>query len=197
MLQPTFYELAKSGKDLYVRSMTSGSCVNVKNSRSMLPFGNMQNVEPCVEMHNQIEKHLESLGYEYDLIILSDGENFIQEYYVEDATTYASYVSRHGKKTIIVGQAPYGGERCLNKDYSNYQNCSANKRSSIHDFQTAKLAGVQFADLGSLFCVKNFCPILIGDAPVSGDYHLTDVSARDIAPFFLEFLESAEVPTSN
>jgi peptidoglycan/LPS O-acetylase OafA/YrhL len=197
MLQPTFYELAKSGKDLYVRSMTSGSCVNVKNSRSMLPFGNMQNVEPCVEMHNQIEKHLDSLGYKYDLIILSDGENFIQENYVADATVYASYVSRHGKKTIIVGQAPYGGERCLNKDYSNYQNCSASKRSSIHDFQTAKRAGVQYADLGSLFCVKNFCPLLIGDAPVSGDYHLTDASARGIAPYFLEFLESAEVPTSN
>jgi peptidoglycan/LPS O-acetylase OafA/YrhL len=197
MLQPTFYELAKSGKDLYVRSMTSGSCVNVKNSRSMLPFGNLKNVEPCVEMHNQIEKHLDSLGYKYDLIILSDGENFIQENYVADATVYASYVSRHGKKTIIVGQAPYGGERCLNKDYSNYQNCSASKRSSIHDFQTAKRAGVQYADLGSLFCVKNFCPLLIGDAPVSGDYHLTDASARGIAPYFLEFLESAEVPTSN
>jgi peptidoglycan/LPS O-acetylase OafA/YrhL len=197
MLQPTFYELAKAGKDIYVRSMTSGSCVNVKNSRSMLPFGNMQNVEPCVEMHNQIEKHLESLGYKYDLIILSDGENFILEHYVADAVAYATTVSRHAKKTVIVGQAPYGGERCLNKDYSNYQNCSASKRSSIHDFQTAKLAGVQYADLGSLFCVKNFCPILIGDAPVSGDYHLTDASARGIAPFFLEFLESAKVPSSD
>jgi len=163
----------------------------------MMEFGNLQNVEPCIEIHNQIERHLETLGFKYDLIILSDGENFKKEHYVADAAAYATYVSRHAKKTVVVGQAPYGGERCLNKDYSNFRNCAASKRSSAHDYQAAKIAGVGYADLGSLFCVKNFCPLLIGDAPVSGDYHLTDVSARGIAPYFLEFLDSAKVPPSN
>jgi hypothetical protein len=94
-----------------------------------------------------------------------------------------------------MGQPPTNKDlaSCLNRDYSNYAECSNTRKSSISDYQVAAGAKVAFGDISDLFCLETFCPLLVNNAPTSALGHLTDVSAASIAPYYLDFLRDAKI----
>jgi hypothetical protein len=132
----------------------------------------------------------------YDFVLLSD-TNWAGESYTNAAINYANIVKTAGAKTVILGQPPTNKDltNCLNKEYSNYSSCSNTRQSSYADYLVAQKAKVAFATTSDLFCLADFCPMLIKSAPTSAAGHLTDVSAASIAPYFLDFLRDAKVPS--
>jgi hypothetical protein len=195
MYRPMFRYLKESGVDIFVRTVPSSWCVNVQDSRSMEVVAGQDNIRKCLTTHSQIFNYLDNSNFEFDYILLSDSLHFIGRTYIADATDFALQAKERAKKVVVLGQAPiWFPQTCLNKDFTNYDQCPSKRPSSRHDFEVAKGAQIQYADVASLFCIKSICPTLIGDAPTSVDYHLTDVAGYGIAPYFLEFLESAQVP---
>ena len=201
MFQTTFSAMRRSGYDLYVRSMTSGLCPNFSGTRSLSQdpndFHTDATNQECERHHRRIFEYAGSIGRTYDYVVLSDSTAFFPAHYVADATDFANKLKTAGKKTIILGQAPVGKDlaTCLNKEYSNYGQCHFSKATSFHDFLVATKARVAYADLGSMFCVDNFCPMMIGNAPIFSRGHLTDAAGAQIAPYFMDFLKDAKVPS--
>ncbi len=196
MYQSTLSGIYRSGASIYVKSMISGQCGNFLGERSLLESLSPSIKEACIKQHARILSYVSSLESKYDYVILSASQSYNPEYYVEDSTSYTTQVKNAGLKTIILGQAPVGKDlsMCLNKEYSNYNECSGARATSITDYTVAKRAKVAFGDVGPLFCIGNFCPLIIGDSPVTARGHLTDAAGFQIAPYFLEFLDSAQAP---
>jgi peptidoglycan/LPS O-acetylase OafA/YrhL len=197
MYHTTFTTMRHNGIQLFVKSFTTVECPNVLDIASV-PFRSdldSKFIDRCDKIHPAAIEYLRREGPVFDYIVLSDlspsGSN-----YIRDAASYIKSLKAFGKKIVVMGQAPASKDlsSCLNRDYSNYALCSGRKPSSIQDYRTAQRTGVSFGDLGALFCIANFCPILVGEAPTATRGHLTDVSAASIAPYFLDFLKDAKVP---
>jgi hypothetical protein len=152
--------------------------------------------ENCVKIHPTVLSHVSRKQGFYDYVVLSD-QNWTGVEYTKTAVDYANKVKTAGAKTVILGQPPANKDfsTCLNRDYSNYSSCSNTRKSSISDYTVAADSKVAFGDISDLFCLETFCPLLINDAPTSAMGHLTDVSAASIAPYFLDFLRDAKVPS--
>jgi hypothetical protein len=197
MLQSTFTALGKTEKSLYVKSFTSSKCPNVLEPSLVMSKQGIdgETIKQCNEIHRAALSYLKNAGQKFDYVILSDlspeGTS-----YSDSASLYLVSLKDYGKKTIVLGQSPSAKDltKCLNADYSNFNSCSASKPSSIQDYKAATKAGVAFGDISSLYCLDNFCPLVIGDAPTTSRQHLTDVSASSIAPYFLDFLKVAKTP---
>jgi hypothetical protein len=202
MYHSTFSAIRQTGYDLYVRSITTGLCPNFSGTRSLTQDPNNGHTAAtnrnCEEQHKKVLAYAKTGNQSFDFLVLSDSTAFFPRHYVEDATEFAKSVKGLAKKTVILGQAPRGEDlaTCLNKDYSNYVDCNFTKATSIHDYQVAKNAAVAYADLGSMFCIKNFCP-MIGNSPIFARGHLTDAAGVQISSYFLEFLKEATVPRSS
>jgi peptidoglycan/LPS O-acetylase OafA/YrhL len=196
MYHSTFSAMKSLGLDLYVNSEIYGQCPNVLGARSLAPYLGPSKNEGCDNQHKKVLGYVASIGETYDFAVLSDSTNFNPEFYILDAIEYAKKIKPVSKKTVILGQAPLSKDlsTCLNREYSNYKECSSLKPSSRHDYRVAQNAQVAYADLGSMFCTKNFCPLVIGDSPVTAKAHLTDAAGMQIAPYFLDFLKDAKVP---
>lgn len=196
MYQATFSALKQAGQDIYVRSLIVGMCANFSGTRAIQKDSEPETRKSCIEHHEKVLDHAASYGKFYDYVVMSDSKVFDPEFYIEDATRFAVAVSRAGGKTVVLGQAPVAKDltTCLDKSYSNYRECSGGRPTSLHDYTVARNADAAYGDLGSLFCVKNYCPLMIGDSPITARGHLTDVAGVQIAPYFLEFLKEATVP---
>jgi len=196
MYHTTFSAMRRAGLDIYVNSMIVGQCANFSGTRSLRKESEPAVNASCENQHKKVLAYVNSIQKTYDYAILSDSLVFDKTHYVEDATDYANHVKHAANKTVILGQAPVMKDftTCLNKDYSNYRGCSSSKPTSKHDYLVAKNARVAYADLGSMFCVENYCPLIIGNSPVSARGHLTDSAGTQIAPYFMNFLETAKVP---
>jgi hypothetical protein len=196
MYHSTFSTMKRSGLDLFVKSSIYGLCANFLGTRSLALEQDASTNAGCDAQHKKTLGYVNSIGQTYDFVVLSDSKTFNPEFYVLDATEYANKVKQVANKTVILGQAPVSQDlsTCLNRDYSNYKECSSLKPTSRHDYNVAQNAQVAYADLGSLFCVDNFCPLIIGDSPVTARGHLTDAAGAQIAPYFLDFLKDAKVP---
>lgn len=197
MLQSTFSAIQKAENSIYVKTFTSKNCPNVLDPSNVKPaqgFGK-ESLASCKETHRAALSYLKNAGQKFDYIILSDFSP-ADTNYTDSASLFLVSLKDFGKKTVVIGQAPSAQDltKCLNNDYSNFNACSGKKPTSIQDYNAATKAGVAFGDLGSLFCLENFCPLVIGDAPTTSRSHLTDVSAASIAPYFLDFLKDAKVP---
>lgn len=197
MLQSTFAAIQEDGNSIFVKSFTSKNCPNALDPSSVKSSQGFdkESLVSCKEIHRAAISYLKNTGQKFDYIILSDLSPQGTAY-TDSASLYLVSLKDYGKKTVVVGQAPSGQDltKCLNNDYSNFNACSGKKPTSIQDYKAATKAGVAFGDLGSLFCLENFCPLVIGDVPTTSKDHLTDVSAASIAPYFLEFLKDAKVP---
>lgn len=197
MFQSLFSAIRDAGSDIFVRSLTTGSCPNISGTRSLMEkYSNPEQKTDCIKHLKYRLAYGESSESRYDFLVLSDSLNFNPAYYVDDAADFAIKMKSAADKIIILGQAPVSRDlsTCLNKTYSNYMECSGIKPTSLHDYQVAKKAGVAYGDLGSLFCIKNFCPLIIGGSPTVARDHITDTAGVQIAPYFLEFLDDAKVP---
>jgi hypothetical protein len=196
MYQSTFSAMRQAGVDLFVKSIIFGRCANFSGERTIQKDSEPALRAACQEHHENVLNYVKSGGESFDFVILSDSLYFDPAYYVQDATTFANQVKRAGKKTVILGQAPISSDlaTCLNREYSNYEECSGSRPTSLHDYKVAQGSKVAYGDLGSLFCIRNFCPLIVGDSPVTARGHLTDVAGAQIAPYFLDFLREASVP---
>lgn len=196
MLQSTLTALSKSEKSIYVKSFTSNKCPNVLDPGSVMAKQGFDNesITGCKEIHRAALSYLKNAGQKFDYIILSDlsPDGAV---YSDSASLYMVSLKDYGKKTVVLGQVPSAKDltKCLNADFSNFNSCSGNKHSSIQEYKAATKAGVAFGDISALFCLDNFCPLVIADAPTSSRDHLTDVSAASIAPYFLDFLKDTKV----
>lgn len=198
MYQSTFSAIKQSGVDIYVSSKIAGECNNVMELRSVrMDLPNSQRLR-CDQFHKDIVQSISELASSFDFVVLSDGFDYSShpKYYVEDATSFVNAVKQAGKRTVVLGQIPNSRDlvTCINKEYSNYSECSGSRVTSIHDYMVAKNAQVAFGDPGSLYCLDNYCPLIIGDSPVNSRGHLTDAAGFQIAPYFLDFLKAAKVP---
>ena len=196
MYAATYAAMRESGQSIYVQMFTAGLCPNALGS-DILPETNDENTNAeCQRMHEKVLAHVAKNKGFYDFVVLSD-RNWDGNEYTQAAVEYAKVVKTAGSKTVIMGQPPTSKDltSCLNKDYSNYSSCANIRKSSISDYQVASLANVAFGDISDLFCLDNFCPLLIKDAPTSAEGHLTDVSAISISPYFLNFLKDAQTVT--
>jgi hypothetical protein len=197
MYHPTFSAIGRRGESLFVKSFTTRECPNVLDATKVSLRSDLPKVfvDSCINLHPATLSYLRTFGHKFDYIVLSDNSP-IDTRYVTGAAEYLTSLKGFGSQVVVLGQAPVSKDlsSCLNRDYSNYFECSGKKPSSMQDYQASQKAGVAFGDLGSLFCIGNFCPLLIGDAPTTARGHLTDVSASGIAPYFLDFLKGAKVP---
>lgn len=196
MYHSTFSKLWRSGRDLYVRSLVGGSCVNVVGVRALVEGMDPKDKSDCEESHRVALNLAASSSIFYDFVVLSDSKNFNPEFYTEDASKFATAVKKLGAKTVVLGQAPISKDlsTCLNKDYGNYKECSGSRPSSISDYAVAKRAKVSYGDIGSMFCINNYCPLIIGESPVTARLHLTDTAGAQIAPYMMDFLLTAKIP---
>jgi peptidoglycan/LPS O-acetylase OafA/YrhL len=197
MYQAAFSKIRSSGVDLFVKSRVAGICPNFIGERSLRQEFDPAVNKACAEHHRSVIEYVSAEAQSYDFVVLSDSTGFNPDYYVEDATRFVNEVKKVAKKTIILGQAPISKDlsSCLNKEYTNYDQCSGSRPTSLHDYQVAQNAKVAFGDVSSLFCIKNYCPLIIGESPITSRDHLTDSASEQIAPFFLAFLRDASVPT--
>jgi len=198
MYHATFSAIRRAGNDIYVNSMITGICANFSGTRSLQtkdlrPFVNSD----CTERHRKVLAYAASIGKIYDYVVLSDSSNFNPAHYVEDSTEYVRKVKSIAKKTVILGQAPVGEDLsiCLNKEYSNFAKCAGSRLTSLHDYLVAKNSKVAYGDVAELFCVANYCPAIIETSPFSARGHLTDAGGEQIAPYFMDFLKDAKVPS--
>jgi hypothetical protein len=196
MYQSTLSYLNRIGTDLFVKSIIQAECANVSGSRSLSKLLEEPKVAKCEKHHQTVLSHVNSITTKYDWVVLSDSTIFEPKHYVQDALDFANRVKVAGKETIVLGQAPVNKDLsiCLDKDYSNYTDCSGSKPSSLHDYQVAKEAKVGYADLGALFCLQNYCPLIIGDSPTMSRGHITDVAGIQLAPYFMEMLNDSKIP---
>jgi peptidoglycan/LPS O-acetylase OafA/YrhL len=196
MYHSTLSALWQAGNDLYVRSFVAASCPNSSGTRSQHEDIGIDKQSVCVDSHTKVLSHIKSGDIFYDYVLLSDSAHFDRAYYVRDAIDYAKKVKLAGKKTIVFGQAPSSRDltTCLNRDYSNYSECFGTRPTSAHDYSVAQGAGIAFADVASLFCIENFCPLVIGDSPIVANVHLTDAAGTQIAPYLLDFLKDSRIP---
>jgi hypothetical protein len=194
--QSTFSAMRQRGENIFVESMTIESCPNFSGSRSLLSKLDPRIKTGCLAQHNRVLSWAKQKTQGFDYLVMSDSVSFNPAHYVEDATDYVNSLKGIAKKTVILGQIPWGVDltTCLNRSYSNYMECSSPKPSSLHDFSVAKNAQVAFADIGSMFCVRNYCPLILGESPVSARDHLTDVAGRGLGPYFLNLLQDAKIP---
>jgi peptidoglycan/LPS O-acetylase OafA/YrhL len=198
MFQSTLSALAGSGQDIFVKSLIVGECANFSGTRSISKELEPAKIAACDQHHQKALNYAASVSKFYDYLVLSDSQVFDPKFYIEDATDFANKLKTSAKKTVVLGQTPISKDlvTCLNKDYSNFEDCAGSRPSSLHDYNVAKAAKVAYGDLGALFCIENYCPLMIGDSPVTARGHLTDAAGAQIAPFFLEFLKSAQVPNN-
>jgi hypothetical protein len=196
MYAATFAAMSERGESLYVQMFTALLCPNVISSNVFKNMEDKNKYYACQQIHDSVLKHVAGKRNFYDYVVLSD-QNWNGAEYTKSAVDYANKVKTAGAKTIILGQPPANKDfsTCLNRDYSNYSSCSNTRKSSISDYTVAADAKVAFGDISDLFCLDTFCPLLIDDAPTSAMLHLTDVSAASIAPYFLDFLRDAKVPS--
>ena len=197
MYHATLSRIRQAGFDLFVHSMTVPACANFSGTRTLDKGDEKYITVNCAAGHEKVLSYVESIDMFYDYVILSDSLHYDPTYYTEDATDYAKRVSKAGKKTVVLGQAPVSKDlaTCLNKQYSNYKNCSGSKPTSLRDYTVSKNSQVSFGDVGLLFCLDNYCPLLIEESPTVFNGHLTDVAGVQIAPYFLDFLKDSKVPT--
>lgn len=194
MYAATYAAMAQSGTSLYVQMFTSPSCPNVLGTAVLQKMQDEGSREACGKMHQTVLDHVSRHQGFYDYVVLSD-RNWTGADYTNDAIAYANIVKTAGSKTVIMGQPPTNKDlaSCLNRDYSNYRECSNTRKSSISDYQVAAGAKVAFGDISDLFCLETFCPLLVNNAPTSAMGHLTDVSAASIAPYYISFLRDAKI----
>jgi len=173
---------------------TSPLCPNAQGMAAMPKTNDDATNSACQTMHEKVLAHVDKRQGFFDFVVLSD-RNWTGSAYTNAAIDYAKLVKAAGKKTVILGQPPTNKDlaSCLNRDYSNYADCSNTRKSSISDYQVAAEAKVAFGDISDLFCLETFCPLLVNNAPTSALGHLTDVSAASIAPYFLDFLRDAKL----
>jgi hypothetical protein len=184
------------GESLFVQMFTSSGCPNSLDEGVLAGIQDNTMRDSCRTVHQSVLSHVRARQAFYDYVILSD-QNWSGLKYSQSAVELTNKVKSTGSKTIILGQPPTNSDvfNCLNRDYSNYSSCSNTRKSSISDYTVAADSKVAFGDISDLFCLETFCPLLINDAPTSAMGHLTDVSAASIAPYFLDFLRDAKVPS--
>jgi peptidoglycan/LPS O-acetylase OafA/YrhL len=194
MYAATYAAMAQSGTNLYVQMFTSPSCPNVLGTKVLEKMEDALSREACGKMHQTVLNHVSSHKGYYDFVVLSD-RNWTGADYTKAAIAYANIVKSAGDKMVILGQPPTNKDlaSCLNRDYSNYSECSNTRKSSVSDYRVAAGANVAFGDISDLFCLETFCPLLVNNAPTSALGHLTDLSAASIAPYYLDFLEDAKI----
>lgn len=194
MYAATYAAMRESGQSIYVQMFTSPSCPNASGADVAQKIEDKNTRESCVKMHETVLNHTRSHEGFYDYIVLSD-QNWSGVEYTRAAVDYATVVKRAGAKTVILGQPPTTKDlaSCLNRDYSNYAQCSNTRKSSISDYRVAAGAKMAFGDISDLFCLETFCPLLVNNAPTSAMGHLTDVSAASIAPYYISFLRDAKI----
>jgi hypothetical protein len=193
MYAATYAAMAEAGTSLYVQMFTAASCPNVVGKSNLAFLKDKAVYDACVDIHEKVLDHVAKHKNFYDFVVLSD-RNWTGKDYTRDAIAYADLVKVAGVKTVILGQPPTNKDlaSCLNRDYSNYSECSNTRTSSNSDYQVAAGAKVAFGDVSDLFCLETFCPLLVNDSPTSALGHLTDVSAASIAPYFLDFLKDSK-----
>jgi len=194
MYAATYAAISELGQSVFVQMFTYGRCPNVLGTEVLKEIEDINVRDGCRKMHQTVLNHVSSHKGYYDFVVLSD-RNWTGSAYTNAAIDYAKLVKVAGKKTVILGQPPTNKDlaSCLNRDYSNYADCSNTRKSSISDYQVAAAAKVAFGDISDLFCLETFCPLLVNNAPTSALGHLTDVSAASIAPYFLDFLRDAKL----
>jgi len=194
MYAATYSAISELGQSVFVQMFTSPLCPNAQGMAAMPETNDDATNSACQAMHEKVLAHVEKKQGFYDFVVLSD-RNWTGSAYTNAAIDYAKLVKAAGKKTVILGQPPTNKDlaSCLNRDYSNYADCSNKRKSSISDYQVAAEAKVAFGDISDLFCLQTFCPLLVNNAPTSALGHLTDVSAASIAPYFLDFLRDAKL----
>jgi hypothetical protein len=196
MFHSTLSALRRFGSDLYVKSFAASACANFSGTRSHIKANTALHYARCDTQHKNVLAYVDSTKFTYDYVLLSDSLYFEPTNYIEDAIDFAIRVKVAGKKTVILGQAPVDIDlsTCLNKDYSNYIDCSMSRPTSIHDIRVAKGAKVAYGDIGSLFCLQSYCPLIIGESPTATRNHLTDAASAQLAPYIMEFLKDSKIP---
>ena len=196
MYAATFAAMNQSGQSIFVQMFTAPACPNATSDKFLKKMKDQEFYDGCIKIHDAVRTHVSGKRGFYDYVMLSD-QNWNGVDYSKSAVEYVNSVKVAGAKTISLGQPPADKDLagCLNRDYSNYSSCSNTRKSSASDYFVAQQAKVAFGDIAKLFCLDTFCPLLIKDAPTAANGHLTDESAASIAPYFLDFLRDAQVPS--